>query len=153
MDTVFKVYHTFRSTTLLRHHAANRSTRRTKKVCTKHFRIVLFVNKALIIFQFLCQSFSPFSHNVIIKSSTKNDPNLRKKSPNVFTRYFIVHTRMLIPLLPCVADTVYKLCCTLHGNQPCLYNILQDHAEITIASLPACKFKSRYQRLVSHMKL
>ena len=54
-------------------------TRRTKKTDrTKYsvFKIVIFVNKTLIIFHFLGELFS----HCVIKCSTKNSSNLQKKS-------------------------------------------------------------------------
>ena len=49
---------------------------RTKYVL---FKIVIFVNKTLIIFHFLCQS----STHYVIKSLTKNDPNFQEMSKNL----------------------------------------------------------------------
>ena len=50
---------------------------KTERTKYSLFKIVIhvFVNKTLIIFHFLCQS----SSHYVIKSSTKNGPNLRKK--------------------------------------------------------------------------
>ena len=53
---------------------------------TKHFslfEIVIFANKTLKIVHFLCQS----SSHYVIKSSTKNDPNLQKKCRRIYQSF------------------------------------------------------------------
>ena len=47
------------------------------------FKIVIYVNKTLIISHFLCQSTSHY----VITSSTKNDPNLQRKCRRIYQSF------------------------------------------------------------------